>query len=277
MMTASDFSTLLVNYFVIGSGTRADLQAEVDQIDGELRITVNHEIKDLQKVYDDWLEEDAKLLTLQRYFIALEFQEANEAKDAAYSNMSKAMLTIEKTDYEKRILEDEVIKLNKTLSMDEYMNLKDSSIDSVFIFSFIRLLKFKSNEISLERDGVAIFETPSSSLGGSSNLTADPDAVSMIQTVSYLSPDVVRIIQTTSLESGLESSSIFTPVSYLVYSDVMLIELVKDDEYPINDELNKNEGEGEEEFKGNHFDKFPTCSELAYHKYLMHDLYLSEI
>ncbi|GJW06929.1 reverse transcriptase domain-containing protein [Tanacetum coccineum] len=60
-------------------------------------------------------------------------------------------------------------------------------------------------------------------------------------------------------------------------SDVILIELVKDDEYPINDELNKDDNEGEEEFKGNHFDKFPTCSELAYQKYLMHDPYLSKI
>ncbi|GKA80339.1 hypothetical protein Tco_0786935 [Tanacetum coccineum] len=60
-------------------------------------------------------------------------------------------------------------------------------------------------------------------------------------------------------------------------SDVMLIELIKDDEYHSGDELNKDDDVGEEEFKGNHFDKFPTCSELAYHKYLMHDPYLSEI
>ncbi|GJT65757.1 hypothetical protein Tco_1017237 [Tanacetum coccineum] len=32
-----------------------------------------------------------------------------------------------------------------------------------------------------------------------------PDAVSMIQTASHLSPDAVRIIQKTSQESGLES------------------------------------------------------------------------
>ncbi|GJZ21579.1 hypothetical protein Tco_0558618 [Tanacetum coccineum] len=60
-------------------------------------------------------------------------------------------------------------------------------------------------------------------------------------------------------------------------SDVMLIELIKDNEYPSGDKLNKDDDVGEEEFKGNHFDKFPTCSELAYHKYLMHDPYLSEI
>ncbi|GJT62612.1 hypothetical protein Tco_1006145 [Tanacetum coccineum] len=46
-------------------------------------------------------------------------------------------------------------------------------------------------------------------------------------------------------------------------SDVMLIELIKDDEYPSGDDLNKDDDVGEEEFEGNHFDKFPTCSELA--------------
>ncbi|GJY53622.1 hypothetical protein Tco_0445286 [Tanacetum coccineum] len=51
---------------------------------------------------------------------------------------------------------------------------------------------------------------------GSSNLMADPVAVSMIQTASHLSPDVVWIIQSTSPEPGLESSSIFIPVSYLI-------------------------------------------------------------
>ncbi|GKA22158.1 hypothetical protein Tco_0708120 [Tanacetum coccineum] len=57
----------------------------------------------------------------------------------------------------------------------------------------------------------------------------------------------------------------------------MLIELIKDDKYPSGDELNKDEDVGEEEFKGNQFDKFLTCSELACHKYLMHDPYLSKI
>ncbi|GKA33477.1 hypothetical protein Tco_0719906 [Tanacetum coccineum] len=60
-------------------------------------------------------------------------------------------------------------------------------------------------------------------------------------------------------------------------SDVMLIELIKDNEYPSGDKLNKDDDVGEEEFKGNHFDKFPTCSELAYHKYLMLDPYFSKI
>ncbi|GJU69770.1 hypothetical protein Tco_1256029 [Tanacetum coccineum] len=60
-------------------------------------------------------------------------------------------------------------------------------------------------------------------------------------------------------------------------SDIMLIKLIKDDEYPSNNGLNEDDDVGEVEFEGNHFDKFPTCGELAYHKYLMHDLYLSEI
>ncbi|GJR02390.1 retrovirus-related pol polyprotein from transposon TNT 1-94 [Tanacetum coccineum] len=45
---------------------------------------------------------------------------------------------------------------------------------------------------------------------------ADPDVVSMIQTASHLSLDAVGNIQTASSEPGLESSSIFIPVSYLV-------------------------------------------------------------
>ncbi|GKA74540.1 hypothetical protein Tco_0780842 [Tanacetum coccineum] len=48
-----------------------------------------------------------------------------------------------------------------------------------------------------------------------SGTPSDPDAVSMIQTTSHLSPDAVGNIQTASLELGLESSSIFIPVSYL--------------------------------------------------------------
>ncbi|GJR73048.1 MAK10-like protein [Tanacetum coccineum] len=61
-------------------------------------------------------------------------------------------------------------------------------------------------------------------------------------------------------------------------SDVMLIELIKDDEYPIKEELDENEDVvEEEEFEGDHFDKFPTRSELAYHKYLMSTLFPSMI
>ncbi|GKA11784.1 MAK10-like protein [Tanacetum coccineum] len=52
---------------------------------------------------------------------------------------------------------------------------------------------------------------------GSSNLTADPDAVSIIKMASHLSPDVVWDFQTASPESGLQSSSIFTPVSNLAW------------------------------------------------------------
>ncbi|GKC05704.1 hypothetical protein Tco_0997314 [Tanacetum coccineum] len=39
----------------------------------------------------------------------------------------------------------------------------------------------------------------------------------MIQTASHLSPNAVGNIQTASPEPGLESSLIFTPVSYLVH------------------------------------------------------------
>nr|GEY29977.1 hypothetical protein [Tanacetum cinerariifolium] len=44
----------------------------------------------------------------------------------------------------------------------------------------------------------------------------------MIQTASHLSPDVVENIQTTSLEPGLESSSIFTPEENVVQSSTDL-------------------------------------------------------
>nr|GEU36187.1 hypothetical protein [Tanacetum cinerariifolium] len=49
-------------------------------------------------------------------------------------------------------------------------------------------------------------------------------------------------------------------------SDAMLIELIKDNEYRSNDKLNMDDDVGEVKFEGNHFDKFPTRSELAYHK-----------
>ncbi|GJV18976.1 hypothetical protein Tco_1367996 [Tanacetum coccineum] len=70
-------------------------------------------------------------------------------------------------------------------------------------------------------DGVALSRLVAKLLNfygffGSLNLTADPDAVSMIQTASHLSPDAVGDIQTASPKPGLESSSIFTLVSYLV-------------------------------------------------------------
>ncbi|GJU27877.1 hypothetical protein Tco_1166498 [Tanacetum coccineum] len=65
---------------------------------------------------------------------------------------------------------------------------------------------------------------------GSSNLTADPDAVSMIQTASHLSPDTVENIQTASPEPGLESSSIFIPVTAIEESkdltSLLLYELI---------------------------------------------------
>nr|GEV52296.1 hypothetical protein CTI12_AA557910 [Tanacetum cinerariifolium] len=48
-------------------------------------------------------------------------------------------------------------------------------------------------------------------------------------------------------------------------SAIMLIELIKHNEHPSDDELNVDDDVGEEKFKGNHFDKFPTCV------YLMND------
>ncbi|GJS49752.1 hypothetical protein Tco_0599873 [Tanacetum coccineum] len=53
-------------------------------------------------------------------------------------------------------------------------------------------------------------------------------------------------------------------------SDVMLIELIKNNDDLSKEELDENDDVlGEEEFEGDHFDKFPTRNELAYHKYLM--------
>ncbi|GKB07388.1 MAK10-like protein [Tanacetum coccineum] len=96
-------------------------------------------------------------------------------------------------------------------------------------------------------------------------------------------PPSFLIEKVLKLNSILESLNLKPQSSYFgvickkeMDSDVMLIELIKDDEYLSGDELNKDDDVGEE-FEGNHFDKFPTYSELAYYKYLMHDLYLSEI
>ncbi|GJZ56773.1 MAK10-like protein [Tanacetum coccineum] len=97
-------------------------------------------------------------------------------------------------------------------------------------------------------------------------------------------PPSFLIEKVLKLNSILESLNLKPQSSYSgviskkeMDSDVMLIELIKDDEYPSGDELNEDDDVREEEFEGNHFDKFPTCSELAYYKYLMHDPYLSEI
>ncbi|GJR74588.1 MAK10-like protein [Tanacetum coccineum] len=53
-------------------------------------------------------------------------------------------------------------------------------------------------------------------------------------------------------------------------SDVMLIKLIKNNDDLSEEELDENDDVlGEEEFEGDNFDKFPTKSELAYHKYLI--------
>ncbi|GJR01940.1 hypothetical protein Tco_0524924 [Tanacetum coccineum] len=52
-------------------------------------------------------------------------------------------------------------------------------------------------------------------------------------------------------------------------SDVMLVELIKNNDCPGNEDLEEDDDVlGEEEFRGDHFDKFLTRSELAYHKTL---------
>ncbi|GJT04706.1 ribonuclease H-like domain-containing protein [Tanacetum coccineum] len=52
-------------------------------------------------------------------------------------------------------------------------------------------------------------------------------------------------------------------------SDVMLVELIKNNHCPSNEELEEDDDVlGEEEFWVDHFDKFPTRSKLAYHKTL---------
>ncbi|GJX17681.1 MAK10-like protein [Tanacetum coccineum] len=79
------------------------------------------------------------------------------------------------------------------------------------------------------------------------------------------------------LNSILESLNLKTQSSYSRVvckkandSDVMLIELIKNNDDLSEEELDENDDVlGEEEFEGDHFDKFLTRSELAYHKYLM--------
>nr|GFB12478.1 MAK10-like protein [Tanacetum cinerariifolium] len=97
-------------------------------------------------------------------------------------------------------------------------------------------------------------------------------------------PPSILIEKVLKLNSILESLNLKPQSSYSgvvckkeIDSDVMLIELIKDDEHPSDDELNKDDDVGEEEFEENHFDKFSTCGKLAYHKYLMHDPHLSKI
>ncbi|GJS02982.1 hypothetical protein Tco_0319490 [Tanacetum coccineum] len=51
---------------------------------------------------------------------------------------------------------------------------------------------------------------------------------------------------------------------------MMLIELIKNNDCPNNEEMEEDDDVlDEEEFRGDHFNKFPIRIELAYHKYLM--------
>nr|GEV70248.1 retrotransposon Orf1 [Tanacetum cinerariifolium] len=53
-------------------------------------------------------------------------------------------------------------------------------------------------------------------------------------------------------------------------SYVMLIQLIKNNDCPSNEELDEDGNVlGEEDIRGDNFDKFPTRRELAHHKYLM--------
>ncbi|GJU19566.1 hypothetical protein Tco_1152908 [Tanacetum coccineum] len=82
-------------------------------------------------------------------------------------------------------------------------------------------------------------------------------------------PSSFLIEKVLKLNSILESLNLKPQSSYSgvfckkeMDSDGMLIKLIKDDEYPSGDELNRDDDVGEEEFEGNHFDKFPTYSPL---------------
>ncbi|GJU80462.1 hypothetical protein Tco_1282827 [Tanacetum coccineum] len=58
-------------------------------------------------------------------------------------------------------------------------------------------------------------------------------------------------------------------------SDVMLIELIKNNDCPNNEEMEGDDDVlDEEEFRGDHFNRFPTRSELAYHKYLIRHVHI---
>ncbi|GJT27736.1 retrotransposon ORF1 [Tanacetum coccineum] len=90
-------------------------------------------------------------------------------------------------------------------------------------------------------------------------------------------PPSFLIEKVIKLNSILESLNLKTQSSYSRIvckkandSDVMLIELIKNTDDLSEEELDENDDVlGEEEFEGDDFDKFPTRSELTYHKYLM--------
>ncbi|GKC69895.1 hypothetical protein Tco_1115778 [Tanacetum coccineum] len=90
-------------------------------------------------------------------------------------------------------------------------------------------------------------------------------------------PPLFLIEKVLNLNLILESLNLKTQSSYSRAlckkandSDVMLIELIKNNDDLSEEELDENDDVlGEEEFEGDHFDKFPTKRELAYYMYLM--------
>ncbi|GKA36259.1 MAK10-like protein [Tanacetum coccineum] len=93
---------------------------------------------------------------------------------------------------------------------------------------------------------------------------------------SFLNENVLK------LNLILESLNLKTQSSYSRVvckkandSDVMLIELIKNNDDLSEEELDENADVlGEEEFEGDHFEIFLIRSELAYHKYLMRHVHV---
>ncbi|GJW38486.1 hypothetical protein Tco_0064331 [Tanacetum coccineum] len=86
-------------------------------------------------------------------------------------------------------------------------------------------------------------------------------------------PPSFLIEKVLKVNSILESLNLKTQSSYSRVvckkendSDVILIELIKDNDGELGENNNVLR---KDEFEGDHFDKFPTRSELAYHKHLM--------
>ncbi|GJT64655.1 hypothetical protein Tco_1016135 [Tanacetum coccineum] len=91
-------------------------------------------------------------------------------------------------------------------------------------------------------------------------------------------PTLILVEKVLKLNSILESLDLIRSLSFSGIfckkekdSDVMRIELVKDNDCPNNEELDEdNDVLGEEKIGEDHFDKIPTRSEIAYHKNLMY-------
>ncbi|GJS86800.1 hypothetical protein Tco_0769436 [Tanacetum coccineum] len=151
---------------------------------------------------------------------------------------------------------------------DEYFNPLPSAVSPVQVAATPRPVDLADLPVSTSIDQ----DAPSTSIPS----TQDQEQSLIISKGVKESPKTPYFVRE-SLNLKPQSSYYGVVCKKEMDSNVMLIELIKDDEYPSGDELNKDDDVGEEEFEGNNFEKFPTCSELAYYKYLMHDPYLSEI